>query len=351
MHSSVEKPSTLIAIRPVQTYIYKENKAINKRNTCLGKNTEQIDFYAFNKDERHKLLSDSFFENIFKNDIRIKIVIDKNGKKILCFINLKDAIDFYKQFYNILEMYFIHEENPEYFLCGFESKLDHITLPFCKTYEKNNKNQKIIINTHKNKNTNNEKNNDKCKEYTKEEFVQKIDYYNKLKHFYSKSDAQKIKILLKDLKTDVLKENTKDLCVGIYTNVILQEFLSESDNKLIEEFLRSLENDISIIACTKYGAYVIQKLISLNLSVENKRLLCRYFTKNAVHVICDDIGNYSIQKLLKFDFSELKEIFIKNLKVICGDKIGSKVLNKNIEYFTDSKKLIEKELNNFVNFN
>ncbi|EDQ31255.1 ribosomal protein HS6-type [Enterocytozoon bieneusi H348] len=310
-----------------------------------------IDFYQLNNTQVIDATWESQFKHLLINDTRIKNVYQKQWYILIEFWSISEGITFYKQFYKSFEMKFIDE-----YCFNVTQTLQHYTV--IKTYITSN----CIHNnldTNKIYNINqllNFKINVNCKDnyditpyhssiYTEANFKKRVNYFNGLKNLYSKDDTKKLKILINRGNRDMLLANIKELCVGIFTNILLQYELTQMSEYDLFNVINHLNYDIVPISATKYGAYVIQKLIDNTKSFKNQELLCKYFALNGRYLIFHTIGNYSIQQLLIFNNDKIKELFIDELYRIIEHSIGYKVFLKSIKYFTSYQTEIYNKLN------
>lgn len=342
MDKTIREPSLFLAVR-FEHGLHRSTSMnrIDKKKHMYVKPEKTIDFYNLNNKEKDLKLSPAFFNELFDNDLRIKNVHELKDEKVLEFFEITGAIKFYNQFTRVLDLYFINEYLILHKFNEQSQKLNALCYSKCSENINFSKTERKVV--EKFTSTKIDKRNEPnliCKTYTATEMKEQIESYNKLKHFYSKTDSAKVKTLLDAGKTDILNKNIKELCVGLYTNVVVQEKIEKMSSDEITHYLKILGSDISVIACTKYGAYVIQKLIAVVNSETNKRLLCALFMYNAHHLITHDIGNYSIQKILRYNNNEMNNVFIENIHTILTDKIGARVFCKNIDFFREHKQTI-----------
>lgn len=325
-------------------------KNINFQNNKNCKINIKIDFYQLNNTHTIDTINELQFKYLLINDLRIKNIYQNQWYILIEFWSTSEAITFYKQFYKNIEMKFIDK-----YCFNVTRTLHHYTI--IKTYITNN----CIynkLNTDKIYNINqllNFKININYKDnnitsyypsiYTEANFKKRINYFNGLKNLYSKEDTKKLKILINRGNKNILLTNIKELCVGIFTNILLQYELMQMSEHEIFDVINHLNYDIAPISATKYGAYVIQKLIDNTKSLKNQELLCKYFALNGRYLIFHTIGNYSIQQLLIFDNNKIKELFIDELYRIIEHSIGYKVFLKSIKYFSNYQTEIYNKLN------
>lgn len=78
------------------------------------------------------------------------------------------------------------------------------------------------------------------------------------------------------------------------------------------ELIKCIGYDLAPISATKYGAYVIQSLILSSISKNSQNLISCYLEANGRFLITHEIGNYTIQKVLRFDEELIFDLFMKD---------------------------------------
>jgi len=73
-----------------------------------------------------------------------------------------------------------------------------------------------------------------------------------------------------------------------------------------------------------------------------------YFEKYGEYLISHDIGNYAIQKVLRFDEELVFDLCMKNMKEIVEDDLGIKVLKKCLIFFENKRDGIIGRLNGIM---
>ncbi|KAM0679870.1 hypothetical protein GINT2_002042 [Glugoides intestinalis] len=284
-----------------------------------------------------------FILEVLKNDRRIQSYKLYDSSVVVYFKIVDEAISFYKHYFQLISMKFIEEyhfrvvkrSNCQVYE-GLHSKPITINYvqellddrcPFKKTYQIWEAEQASTS--------------------PKESFFKRIEYFNKLRNIYSKAEVKKVQeenCVNPSSVENYIFTNAKELSVGVYSNVIIQQKVQKMTEDQLCDFINSLGSDIAAISATKHGAYTIQTLIDVCQSVKTKQLICKEFGEVGLFLICHDIGNYSIQKVLSFDEEYAFNIIIKGLESIIQDQLGFKVLKKCIVQMKNSKLRISPEL-------
>ncbi|KAM0676364.1 hypothetical protein GVAV_000329 [Gurleya vavrai] len=175
-------------------------------------------------------------------------------------------------------------------------------------------------------------------------FALKVEYFKSLsKHF----DAYELKVMQLNAENedyDFIFRNTKELAVGLSTNMLFQETLKNLSKKDLVMVINRLGYDIGPIAATKYGAYVIQTLITLIKDKDEQDLIINYIKNNIIELLKHPIGNYSAQAIANFDSNFLFEIFIDNMTELLNDDLGFKVFKNCLTFFESQNSLIKKKI-------
>lgn len=339
---------------------------------------------------RKKLNNNSnldFFLMGLKNDIRVRTFKYYNKMMYIYFWDVQDAISFYKQYFKIAEMTFASSYVFERDFCrGFNNDetdfqfnfydkpasiefLDNLDIrePFdCR--EKQNINNHFTVQHHlpvvkipeRDENIKQKIQHIKkeepaevhftnCTASKKEQFINRIDYFNKMKNFFSKNDVKKMEALLKSENFGFIFLNSKEISCGSLSNVIMQEamkIISEDEKCMV---IKNLGHDICPIASTKYGAYTIQSIIVYSESAQAQKLLSYYFAKYGEFLFSHEIGNYAIQKVLRFDEELVFELCAKSLQEIIENPLGLKVFKRCLCFFSTKYETLIAMLQNIKN--
>ncbi|ORD94697.1 hypothetical protein ECANGB1_150 [Enterospora canceri] len=346
MNKAVEEPTKCICIEMGGRNVMAEHQKHGQNWRMKNKEIfNKIDFYEISGEKTRKMETidmEMFLRKQIASDLRIREETSKGKKKLIEFWSIEDAIQFYKQYFSMFKMRFVGEF--ELYKCALINEKDLNRTKMREFYEKNEifkaKNIEIeheesfVLDYYKpGKKQSTEMN----ETLTCKRFMERVQFFNNMHNLFSKNDAKKFKLLLERGVDDFLYQNTKELCVGMYTNVVVQDHLQRMSETDIQNLIMKMEGDIAPIAATKYGAYVIQRIILCVKSTNNQKLLCNFFMKNGLYLICHEIGNYTIQKLLIFNNKEIRSLFLDNLAYITENPIGHKVWTKNIKYFMDEE--------------
>jgi hypothetical protein len=136
---------------------------------------------------------------------------------------------------------------------------------------------------------------------------------------------------------DFVFRNSKELAVGCKSNKIMQEVIEHLSEKNLVRIIESLGDDIAPIAANKHGAYVVQMLISMARLPETQGLISRCFKRYGRFLIMHEIGNYAIQKIIRFDADLIFEFFESRILDVCGDELGVRILKRCMEFFPEEK--------------
>ncbi|KAL6122189.1 hypothetical protein NUSPORA_00809 [Nucleospora cyclopteri] len=333
MNRMIEKPTHIIEI-----YLEKDSDEENYDNKIDKTTAIKIDFYNMcNNKEPEKNSQLEFYITAFKNDLRIREFHSSETQILIDFWTVNEAISFYRQHYKKLKMEFKNNWNIR------ES------LSILNDFSTNQVNLVGKINEMKFlddqwdcqlKPVEEEIKNDteKCFKKTtnhflfnvqsNDDFLKKVRYFESLKNDITKTDIEIIENSKYSELQDFIQFNIKEIAVGIHSNLFLQSKLNIMNDKELEIIIKNLGTDISAISATKYGAYTVQKLINRVKSPLLKTLLAQQFKENGKYLIWHEIGNYSIQKLLKYNEPLITDLFTKNIGEIKNYKLGVKILNK-----------------------
>ncbi|KAG0435648.1 hypothetical protein DMUE_4619 [Dictyocoela muelleri] len=217
-------------------------------------------------------------------------------------------------------------------------------------------------------------------------FIRRVYAYTKLSKIFTINEIMFFKEKICKNDFDFIFENAISLSVGAQTNVLMQNLLEKLDSASLIRFIKGLGRDFIIIACTKYGAYTVQKLLSLNLNKEHKNLILEYVDGNdnlnndnlnndntnndvlyndntnidnlynenleiikpekvnndLLYMIMDSRGNYSFQKIIPFDREKFKNILLRYLERILDSEFGFVVIKSCMTNFQGSKYLFKR---------
>lgn len=313
-----------------------------------------------NETVKPSVLSFKFFIETLKNDIRVKNYVIDNCSITTYFISLNDAISFYQLYFSLAKMTFLREFNFGISIGEFNNEstnnIQEEEVEDINDKPKKETNHVFELKPFSTQNDMN-KNGDKSI-MTKEDFYMRIEFFNRMKGLYTKSELKKMNISNKeneevsedsklneeDFKFDLILLNAKELAVGSTTNIVMQSKIKEMTEDQICELIKSFGEDISAICSTKYGAYTIQSLILACPTQKSQSLICKYFGDAGKYLFCHEIGNYSIQRILIFNEAYVYKCITSDLLNIVENKLGMKVLKRCMGIFKDNKEKLKIEL-------
>ncbi|ORD95604.1 hypothetical protein HERIO_2364, partial [Hepatospora eriocheir] len=263
------------------------------------------------------------------------------------FKNVETAVEFYLQHFKKLSMKFsiLHELEKEML---FYKNLNNFKYDFPKK-EFNFKTPKLNIIDVKSFKNNHKKSTMITNCSGKAEFNLRVDYFNKMRSMFPKNDVVRMKSIIDSGIKDILFLNTKELSVGTHSNILIQEGIKSMSENELYEIIKSLGIDIVPIAATKYGAYTIQTLLMNVKGKESLDLLCDNFSPLGQYLITDEIGNYTIQRLLRHREDIVYNLFVQDLESIINNPLGFKVLSRCLEFFVNNKENFLNKIKNIKN--
>ncbi|AFN83294.1 hypothetical protein EROM_070430 [Encephalitozoon romaleae SJ-2008] len=316
------------------------------------------------------ILERSFIEGMLENDIRVKDIKYGEDLIFIYFFTVEDSISFYRQFLPYVEIHFSETYDFEQAVLLSSSEWANIALLSMHNSSKENytcsssfnewlktsnslesKFPKHEIHRHtKDKslaffhNTDPEFGEWDGELSERNLFERKIEHFTHLRNFFSRSE---VRIMIQSLEmgnVDFVFKNTKELAVGNQSNKVMQEAIGLLPDAGIARIIQNLGHDIAPIAANKHGAYTIQMLISVSKTPLTQNLLSKYFRKFGGFLITHEIGNYAIQKILRFDPDLVFELFISNIGDIVKSELGIKVLRRCLEFFPDKKAILAQKV-------
>lgn len=333
MNRAIEMPSKAIEI-------ITKSSAVSQFKNCPSLNFYEIDDESFLKPNKKSFMCEKteintdfhsitqeFVIEALKHDLRVRNFRKNSESEITVFFyTIEESISFYQQYFKMTEMYFKYENDLK--ICS-SFDLNEIVLNFdlypTEIYSfKDVQISKPI----------------KVLE-TFEDFELRIDHFNKMKSIYSKGEIKRISNFMESSDFDYILINIKELCVGSATNLIIQSMIAEITDKQLCKLIKALGTDISAISCSKYGAYTIQKLIMACHSKKSQDLLVHNFGPQGRFLLCHEIGNYTIQRILLFNESYISDLFIKNLENMIQNELGIKVFKRCFELLKEKKGVVE----------
>lgn len=166
-----------------------------------------------------------------------------------------------------------------------------------------------------------------------EKFSKRIGYFNRMKNFFSKNDVKKMQALCDEGRYAFLYLNSKEISCGCFSNIIMQNVVKTIGDDGLCEIIRNLGSDIAPIAATKHGAYTVQAIVLYATTPHSQALITSQFWLYGSFLISHSIGNYAIQKIVRFDEEFVLGLFLKNLEAVLEAPLGFKVLKRCLEFF------------------
>lgn len=299
---------------------------------------------------RPYLLNSRFMLESLRNDVRVAKFKIEEESIIVHFVTVNDAVSFYHQHFSLLKMSFLREIVFETLTDSLDKQhneaatIQYCTSPKQAVYPVHSL-RPFVCQDESEKTTHSD--------MTEDEFYARIEFYNRMKGLYSKSEIKKLCIAQTNDESTaeecedrlrLIFMNAKELAVGSITNVIMQTKIKEMTEDQICELIRRFGDDISVICATKYGAYTIQTLILACSTEKAQSLICRCFGKNGKYLFCHEIGNYSIQRILLFNEEYVFELVKSHLKAIIENKLGAKVLKRCLSLLKDKNSILKNEI-------
>lgn len=327
----------------------KKRSKMGVKNNLLIKQIvdKRKDMQRDNEDFQTLLSLDNvkFIEMSLKNDIRVKSYKMLHSSIQIVFWTVEDSISFYKQYISLVKMKFAENYN-----LGFDFSIPSENTNSYSSEKSSGDSEiapkeelqdifklKPFFDSHCEKKTDDY-------EIKKQEFQNRVDYFNKLKLVFSKSDYKKMEMAIEKNNRDFIFANCKEMAVGSTSNIIVQKVIKLMTDSEICELIKSFGYDIAAISATKYGAYAIQTLISGATTKASQNLISFYFEGNGRFLITHEIGNYSIQKIIRFDEELIFDFFMKDLSIILNDNLGYKVFRRCYFFFVDKKEVIKEKV-------
>ncbi|AFM98572.1 hypothetical protein EHEL_070450 [Encephalitozoon hellem ATCC 50504] len=317
--------------------------------------------HLYGHDISKGVLERSFIEGMLENDIRVKDIKYGGDLIFIYFFTVEDSISFYKQFLPYVEIHFSEAYDFEQAVLLSSSEWASITLSSMYNSSKDNdacdqsssgllengshlESRKYVtceymedesaVCFHGTDTESNEWHGELSERIL---FEKKIEHFTHLRNFFSRSEVKAMMQSLEVGNIDFVFKNTKELAVGNQSNKVMQEAIGLLPDVGIARIIQNLGYDIAPIAANKHGAYTVQMLISVSKTSLTQNLLSKYFRKFGGFLITHEIGNYTIQKILRFDPNLIFELFISNIKDVVGSELGIKVLKRCLEFFPDKK--------------
>lgn len=278
-------------------------------------------------------LEEDFFRNALGNDIRVMDAKYSRDAIFVYFSNLQDSVSFYRQFLPYAEISFSSTYDFEQMVLLSSSEWTRLVLGGCS----NANEEAPSIKTP-------EKAVAKISGSAQEAvFEKRVEHFSNLRNFFSKND---VKLMAQSLEAgcyDFVFRNTKEMAVGSHSNKIMQDAIKLLSEKEVSLVIESLGSDIAPIAANKHGAYTVQMLISASKTYVAQGLLSKQFRELGRFLIKHEIGNYTIQKILRFDPDLVFDFFVSSMAEVVKSELGMKVLRRCLDFFADRKLVLIKK--------
>lgn len=287
---------------------------INKKNKIECKTEEMHSIHDFSKQDEEIRRMD-FYIVALKNDLRVRNYWQRRNEIFVRFWTAGEAISYYKQHIELLEMEFTE-------IWEFQSERQEAEgyakiVKECSRVEQNN---------------------------LKKEFDMKVGLFEGLKGFFTKNEIKRMEEMSGEGDFEFIYDKGKEVACGCASNVIMQQAVRKMTDEQLCKLLTCLGQDIVPLAATKHGAYSVQAVLENAHSQLSQCLISSNFKKYGKFLMCHEIGNYSIQKLLFFNRSLVFELCLANLREIVSSPLGIKVLKRCVSFFHDWHGRIAREL-------
>lgn len=314
-----------------------------------------------------------FFIVGLKNDMRVRTFHLVEKQILIHFWTVSDAITFYRQYFHLARMHFApsadswsifsaHEPSGELLVtptCGLLSLastgvdlcasdgtagffqapesdeeeflerqmvLDNVSSVLCKITQEGSLSSTPAQGSAPEKETD-------CASDDHQQFLMRVSYFDRMKNFFSKNDVRKMEALYAEGRHGFLYLNSKEISCGCFSNVIMQNAVKTIGDDRLCEIITNLGYDIVPISATKHGAYTVQTILLSAATARSQGLLSRYFSSQGAFLIDHAIGNYAIQKILRFDDELVYGLCMANLSAIVASPLGFKVLKRCLVFF------------------
>lgn len=337
-----------------------------KKNKTQGTGGRgSVDGQVVCRDVDKLVFEEDFIRTVLENDIRVKNARYVDGLVFVYFSTLNDSISFYRQFSPYTEICFSHRYDFEQISLTSSCELGKLMLVdyapdddfLDECTAKNVYSPLHIMDGRPLPSETCRGTTDTnihipslalgivpdCRRQSQQMvFEKKVEYFLSLRNFFSKNDMKTMAQSLQTGDTSFLFVNTKELAVGSHSNKIMQEAIKLLSDVEIARVIENLGYDIAPIAANKYGAYTVQMLISVSNTALTQNLLSRYFREFGRFLVTHEIGNYAVQKVLRFDPGLVYDFFLSNAAEVARCELGMKVLRRCLEFFPDRTALLEK---------
>lgn len=274
------------------------------------------------KDDFSKLQI-NFIVNNLNFDRRVKKFEQLGAYIYVYFWCIAGSISFYKQYYYQIEMNF--RDCEEYIIENLRDDdiwrlRDVNTIYYESLIYHENISVRMAINTDSEL-AGNQKQENKT-------FEEQVKHFTQLSKFFSPAEVKNFEQLSEKKRYEFVFTSTKELCVGVNTNVLMQNIICRLSNDELDKIVDNLGFSIGPICATKHGAYVIQILMSILKSKKSCKKVKMYMGSNIVNLLKHPIGNYTAQKMMNFDIRYIKNIYQEYFVELLLNDFSYKVFKK-----------------------
>jgi hypothetical protein len=331
-------------------------KAVCKDRACA---INFFDWDARGMEERHMrsmspfgasreakcIFSDEFIRVALENDVRVKSAKYASNLVFIYFYTTEDAVSFYRQFYSLADISFSHAYDYEQVMLLTCAEWSNLQLTNTKEDEQRPRRRPAADSGRPRDSVANDKS------LRKMIFDKKVEYFTKIRNFFTKAEVKAMAQSLEEGNIDFVFKHTKELAVGNHSNKIMQDTIKMLSEEELARVIEKIEYDIAPIAANKHGAYTVQMLISASKTEVTQGLLSKYFREAGEFLIAHEIGNYTVQKLLRFDSELVFNFFMSNLPDVIEKELGMKVFKRCLEFFSDKKKVLLERIQSYYDEN
>lgn len=282
-----------------------------------------------------------------KNDVRVKHFRSIDSTIKICLWTVEDAIALYRQYFKLVEMSFVEDFDLGWtglWSLGTTSRPQQTEATLLGDVCRESKSSVLKIKPFSSSSRSCAQHFTGLYKSQKDEFDGRVEYFSRMKPLFTKGDFKKMEAALESGCFDFVFKNCKELAVGSVSNVIVQKAIRHMSDDQICLLIKSFGYDIAPISATKYGAYTVQTLISAAVGKASQNLISCYFEGWGRFLIPHEIGNYSIQKILRFDMEIIYDFFMRDLERIIDSHLGLKVFKRCIPFFMSKKNMLLERL-------
>ncbi|TBU08736.1 hypothetical protein CWI38_0001p0090 [Hamiltosporidium tvaerminnensis] len=325
-----------------------DQEEMKSRRITFGATPDASDYSV-----TESIFTEPFLKLCLDNDKRVKKYEKIFSSIYVHFWNIPDAINFYSQYYGVVPISFSSLIDTKRIFSPEDFESTRVFYEPWRNLQSQNEAEKITLS---NLSVLMDVESIEMPEDDSEEclpldnlsenstFEEKVSYFTKMSKFFSINEVKRMQSLASLGILDFIFINTKEVAVGMHTNIIMQTILKTLTQEQIFLVVNQLGYDIGPISATKYGAYVVQIIISLAESKDLQTSIVKYIGANGYRLLKHPIGNYSIQKILRFQPRFVLNLFLSNLTDLCSNELGIRVFRRCSEFFDDYLDEIKKRL-------